>query len=435
METAPGMADLVTPLSATLKPDSSRTVLRPFSPGDPSGFVKGGNSRTQRIIDRVLSLPQRELRGKLDRIMRELDSRERDPERLIRRRADQVLEAETSRTVDDPDRRLLIGAYFSEEFSFESAALFNPSAVRHPDQSGLAEGDTRLVMSLRGIGEGHVSSVTFRTGVWKADGALELNPPAEVASGPDVVREPMANGEIIVRLTCAGSRDISETVIFPFMSSQGRGIEDLRLVEFTDADGTTTYRGTFTAFSGMDVRQGLLQTDDFRNFESRGVEGELYAGKGMALFPRMVGGRYAMLSRHDNENIWLVFSDDLYAWSGGEKLICPKYPWDFVQMGNCGSPLEIDEGWLVLTHGVGAVRNYCIGAALLDKDDPSKVLGRTAEPILQPEPGERGGYVPNVVYSCGGVLRGRSLFLPYGVADQFADFAVVDVDALVAMMS
>ena len=429
------MTSLITTLPVTLKPDSARTVIRPFSPGDPSGYVQAGSTRTIRIIDRVLSVPQADVRAKVDGVRTQLDARERDPERQFLRRAKEVLGAETSRTVDDPDRLLLLGAYFSEEFAFESAALFNPSVVRHPDQSGLGEGDTRLVISLRGIGEGHVSSLTFRTGVWRADGSLEIDEVAEFATGPEVERSEMENGQVRVCLDCHGSEEISETVIFPFMSSQGRGIEDVRLVEFTDGDGRRSYRGTFTAFSGMDVRQGLLQTSDFRSFEARGVEGELYNGKGMALFPRMIGGRYAMLSRQDNESIWLVFSDDLYAWSGGQRLITPKYPWDFVQMGNCGSPIELDEGWLVLTHGVGAVRNYCMGAALLDKDDPGKVLARSAEPFLHPQPDERGGYVPNVVYSCGALLRGRRLLLPYGVADQFSEFGVVDVDALLASLS
>jgi predicted GH43/DUF377 family glycosyl hydrolase len=224
-------------------------------------------------------------------------------------------------------------------------------------------------------------------------------------------------------------------VIYPFVPSQGRGIEDVRMVEFTDDDGTTDYRATYTAFNGTDVRQGLMRTSDFRNFEMRGVRGELYAGKGMALFPRKIGGRYFMLSRQDNENLWLVSSDEFAAWSGGDKIITPKWPWEYIQIGNCGSPIELDEGWLVLTHGVGAVRNYCIGACLLDKNDPSKLLARLEKPLLEPDGDARDGYVPNVVYSCGALLRDRTLLLPYGEADNFATFATVEVDRLLAAMS
>ena len=254
------------------------------------------------------------------------------------------------------------------------------------------------------------------------------------AVGPRTRRREMPNGRLIVHLDCDDARSIDGTVIYPFLPSQGRGIEDVRFVDFTDGDGRTTYRGTFTAFSGSEVRQGLVQTSDFRSFEARGVEGELYAGKGMALFPRMIGGRYAMLSRQDNESIWLVFSDDLYRWSGGEKLLSPRYAWEYVQIGNCGSPIEIDEGLLVLTHGAGGARTYCIGAVLLDKDDPSRVLGRLREPLLEPSD-ERDGYVPNVVYSCGALVRDRVLLLPFAVADSATRFATVSIDDLLARMT
>jgi predicted GH43/DUF377 family glycosyl hydrolase len=330
---------------------------------------------------------------------------------------------------------MVIGAYFSEEFSFESAALFNPSVVRHPDQSGAADGATRILVSLRGIGEGHISSLTFRCGVWNADGSVNLDKASPFALGPDVKRESGADGQLIVHLSFDAREDLSETVIYPFMPSQGRGIEDCRLVEFTEEDGSVDYRGTYTAFNGADVRQGLLRTGDFKTYEMRGVQGSHYSGKGMALFPRRVSGRYMMLARQDNENIWLVSSDNYYDWDGGEKIIAPKWPWEFIQMGNCGSPIEIDEGWLVVTHGVGFARNYCIGACLLDKADPSKVLARTANPILEPDDGSRAGYVPNVVYSCGGLLRGRTLLLPYGVADNYAAFATIEIDDLVKAMS
>ncbi len=428
------MAAFVTLMPVSIKPDPTRTVVRPFELSDPDKFSVPGHSRAQRIVDRVMALQPDELEAERRTVMASLDERHRDVDATLMRRFEELEGLTLDRSSVDTDHALLIGAYFSEEFSYEAAALFNPSATPHPDQSGLAEGDTRFVVSLRGIGEGHVSSMAFRTGVWKADGSVALDAPSRYAVGPTLERETGSEGQLIAHLHCGGSREISETVIFPFLPSQGRGIEDVRLVHFTDEDGSQTWRGTFTAFNGSDVRQGLLQTDDFRSFEMRGVLGELYQTKGMALFPRKVHGRYMMLGRQDNENVWLVQSDDLYHWNGGEKVVTPRWPWEFVQMGNCGSPIEIDEGFLVLTHGVGTVRNYCVGACLLDKDDPSKLLARVTQPVLEPS-GERDGYVPNVVYSCGGFVRERQLLLPYGVADTFSNFATLDIDALLGSMS
>jgi predicted GH43/DUF377 family glycosyl hydrolase len=334
-----------------------------------------------------------------------------------------------------PNQAQLIGAYFSEEFSFESAALFNPSVVPHPDQSGTPKGGTRFILSLRGIGEGHVSSLIFRTGLWRANGSIEIDKPCPRAVGPRIRRSTLASGARVVHLYHEGDADISEMVIYPFMPSQGRGIEDARFVRFTEKDGAVDFRATYTAFDGSDVRQGLLRTADFKTFEAHGVQGSMYNGKGMALFPRRIDGRFMALGRQDSESIWLLASDDVYAWSGGQKIISPKWPWEFIQIGNCGSPIELDEGWLVLTHGVGHVRNYCIGASLLDKADPSKLLARTSRPLIAPTGRQRDGYVPNVVYSCGSYLRDRTLLVPYGVADNFATFATVSIDGLLGAMS
>lgn len=417
-----------------LRADPVRTVLRSFVPGDVERFAAPGEGRTRQIVSRVLALDPAELARQSTRVLDPLRERHRDVEEWLLRQFDGLdLEEAEARRVGR-DQRLLIGAYFTLEYSFESAALFNPSIVQHHDQAGMAPGDTRFIMSLRGIGEGHLSSVTFRTGVWRADGSIAMDEAGDFAVGPKVDLAKLANGRAIAHLTSGGARDISESVIFPFLESQGRGIEDLRLVLFSDPDGSKRYRGTFTAFNGTEVRQGLLQTEDFVGYELRGVEGDLYAGKGMALFPRMIGDRYAMLSRQDNRSIFLVYSDDLYHWSGGERVLEPKYPWEWTQIGNCGSPIEIDEGFLVLTHGVGAVRTYSIGAALLDKDDPSRVLGRLSTPLLEPS-GERSGYVPNIVYTCGALLRGRDLLLPFAIADDFTRFCTVSVDRLVARLS
>jgi predicted GH43/DUF377 family glycosyl hydrolase len=374
------------------------------------------------------------LRAELAAVIRPLAARHRGLEAVFARRYDGLDGVSMDRSTISREQGLLIGAYFSEEFSFESAALFNPSIVRHPDQSGVEPGALRFILSLRGIGEGHVSSVTFRTGLWTSDGDVTIDAPGRYAVAPRMERSESATGELIVTLICEEAQNISELVIYPFMPSQGRGIEDVRLVEFTDDHGAQDFRGTYTAFNGSEVRQGLLRTSDFKTFEMRGVQGSMYSGKGMALFPRQINGRYMMLGRQDNENIWLLSSDDVCSWSGGEKIIAPRWPWEFVQMGNCGSPIEIDEGWLVLTHGVGPMRNYCVGASLLDKDDPAKVLGRLANPLLAPRSELRDGYVPNVIYSCGAILRDRTLLLPFGASDNFAGFATVDIDALVAAM-
>ena len=426
------MADIANRLPGLLRPDAARTVLRPFIVEDPS---TSDCPRTRRVIDRILGLDDARLRGELQVFADDLENRHRDVDRLLQRRYEELSGLMTDRAPATPDQCKLIGAYFSEEFSFESAALFNPSVVPHPDQSGVEGGGLRILVSLRGVGEGHISSLTFRTGTWGADGAVTMDDPSKYAVGPRIERTEGRHGELIVHLLCDGAQDISENVIYPFMPSQGRGIEDVRLVEFTDDDGAKDYRGTYTAFNGADVRQGLLRTNDFKIFELRGVRGDLYSGKGMALFPRKIDGRYMMLGRQDNENIWLLSSHEFDAWSGGEKIISPQWPWELIQIGNCGSPIEIDEGWLVLTHGVGVVRNYCIGACLLDKADPSKVLARTSRPLLAPDGGSRDGYVPNVVYSCGALVRDRTLLLPYGVADSFAAFATVKLDELIRAMT
>jgi predicted GH43/DUF377 family glycosyl hydrolase len=339
-------------------------------------------------------------------------------------------------TAVSDDQAHLIGAYFCEEYAFEAAALFNPSIAPAPDQTGVPDGALRFILALRGVGEGHVSSITFRTGLLNADGSVSIDTPSQRAVSPRIKLIPGgAPDDPGVRLFCEDSHDLSETVIFPVTDHQRHGIEDLRLVRFIDDDGNATYLGTYTAFSGSDIREELLRTIDFETIDLTALTGSAAQGKGMALFPRKIAGRYAMLGRQDHENIWLLTSTDLYHWEGGAKLLSPRWPWEFVQMGNCGSPIEIAEGWLVLTHGVGAVRNYCIGACLLDKTDPSKVLARITLPLIHPGATERYGYVPNVAYSCGALVHGRLLLLPYAIADNITTFATVPLDALLAAMS
>ncbi|MGA1797961.1 glycoside hydrolase family 130 protein [Sphingomonas sp. 4RDLI-65] len=427
--------DLVTFSDVMLTPDPSRTVIRPFNIEYPGPFKVEGHPRASRVIDRVLSLTTDELHTERARVTASLDERHRDVDAMLLHRFGEVMATvQDSRTITH-DQQVLIGAYLSEEYSFEAAALFNPSMVLHPEQDDAPEGGLRFILSLRGIGEGHVSSVTFRTGSWSPTQGFAVDRASPTAVPPRI--EPSDRGATDggpTRLYCGGSREVSETVLFPILPSQRQGIEDMRLVRFFDGEAHH-YLGTYTAFSGSETRCEMLRGEDFKTFEMQPMRGTVAATKGMALFPRKIDGRYAMLGRQDNENIWYLTSDDILTWNGGTRIVEPKWPWEYIQMGNCGSPIEIDEGWLVLTHGVGSVRNYCIGACLLDKDDPTRLLARLTDPLIAPSPDERDGYVPNVVYSCGGIVHERTLLLPFGVADNFASFATVDVGRLVAAMA
>jgi len=429
----PQTADFWHRAHVVLKPDPSRTVLRPFDVAYPAAYSKRKGARVEAIIQRMLTIDERMIKRGLRFVDELLDSRQRNLRSILLRQFDQVKEYVPEGAELSEDRKLLIGGVFSEEYAFEAAALFNPSIVRHWDQSGLKPGAVRFILSLRGIGEGHVSSVTFRTGVW--DGALgvRVESPSGYAEPPQIETRGKDDAELLLHF--GDIEEISEAVLFPMTPSQSRGIEDLRLVIFTEEDGTQLYVGTFTAFDGINIHQEILTTKDFCHFGMRPMEGKVAENKGMALFPRRIDGRYAMLGRQDNENIWLMYSDDLHRWDEAEKIIAPLHPWEFVQMGNCGSPIEIEEGWLVMTHGVGLLRNYTIGACLLDKDDPSKVIARSNIPLLRSGPEQRDGYVPNVVYSCGSLIQDRRILVPYGVADNFATIVTGDVDALLSHLS
>jgi predicted GH43/DUF377 family glycosyl hydrolase len=425
---------LIRTLDVTLGPDPSRTVIRPFLPGDPAAFANP-EARPTRIIRRVLGLGEKAVADQLNRTWASLDERHRDVPDILQRQFEAVAKyVPHDRDLTERDR-MLIGAYLSAEYSFEAAALFNPSVVAHPDQAGCPNGATRFIVSLRGIGEGHLSSVAFRTGLWNADGTVTLDPSSPTAVPPIIEQPDGWHDDDTIQLDCRGSREPSETVLFPIVESQARGIEDLRLTWFVSDEFPSTYLGTYTALGAKGVRQEMLQTSDFRVFKMHPVKGALADAKGLALFPRKVGDCYMAVSRHDNENLWLARSSDLFTWEPGDKLLEPEAPWELTQIGNCGSPIEIDEGWLLLTHGVGVVRNYCMGAVLLDKEDPGKVIGRLADPLIEPQDDDRDGYVPNVVYSCGAMARGRELLLPYAVADEFTRFAVVSIDRLLAAMT
>ncbi len=423
-------ANVFKKLEIELKPDPSRTVIRPFSFSYPEAFAADRPSRAQKVAQRVMALDPALRKRMVELLAKPMEERHRNADDVFRRRFAEVQDELDIGDID-ADEALLLGAYFSQEYAFESAALFNPSIARIDDEPGSATGGVKFVLSLRGIGEGHISSVTFRTGEWGPDDRLVIDPASPHGVPPRIDR----NQDGWVRLLCDDSQDASETVIFPVLPSQRQGVEDLRLVNFTDHDGVRSIIGTYTAFDGRKVQQEMLRGVDMRTFEMRPLAGAMTGYKGMALFPRRIDGQFVMLGRQDSETIWLLRSDDLYTWDRGTPIMAPKYPWEFVQLGNCGSPIEIDEGWLVFTHGVGMVRGYCIGACLLDKADPSRVLARTPSPLLFPSAEQRGGYVPNVTYSCGGLLQGRRILLPYAIGDEYTAFATAQVDDILSVMA
>ena len=332
-------------------------------------------------------------------------------------------------------RQQLIGAYFCHEYSYAAAALMNPSIVPHPDQSGLDKQTIRILMSLRAVGEGHISSIAFREGLVSSNGAFQLAPEPPFATAADAPDLDTISGDGPATVYRQEDTNPSGMVIFPVTPAQANGLEDLRLTQFTHDDGTQEYFGTYTAYSGRDIRSELMRTTNFREIDLIPMTGDASRNKGMALFPRKIDGRYMMVGRQDGQNLFLIQSDDVTHWDEGQLLMTPKFPWELIQIGNCGSPILIDEGWLLLTHGVGAMRQYSIGAVLLDRDDPSKILGRTRHPVLQAEDDDRNGYVPNVVYTCGGMRVGDQLFMPYGISDSSIGFAFLPLKELVAALN
>ena len=418
-----------------LRPDPTRVVVRPFKPSvEPRDLNPTDKTRANHIVGRVLGLEADAVEQQLAEVLENFEGRHRNLLEIFDARAVEMEAALKPHALLTKSQRYLVGAYFLHEYSFEASALFNPSIVRHFDQAGAPAGGCRFVLSLRAVGEGHISSLTFRSGSIAADGSVAIDPTARLASIPKIrKRTSRANGDE-VEVIFRPEEDLSERVIFPITDAQANGIEDARFVEFED-DGRKTFYATYTAYSGRAIRSELLETTDFQTFRMTPLSGTSTHNKGMGLFPRKIGGRYAMIGRQDNENLHLIFSDDLYTWNGGLSFIQPAYPWEFVQIGNCGSPIELDEGWLVLTHGVGPVRKYSIGAVLLDKNDPAKVLARTREPLVRPEPTERAGYVPNVVYTCGAMRHGERIVLPYAISDTFSNFATIRVAALLSALA
>ncbi|MDR3638973.1 MAG: glycoside hydrolase family 130 protein [Isosphaeraceae bacterium] len=471
-----------------LKPTNSRVVIRPFEPTNEHRFEK--------IIARVGSLAEPEVDRLLEGVMREFRERHQRTREFLLNRYEQVRRHLLTDRPLSEGRRLLIGSYFTQEYALESAALFNPSMVWHPDQSSLPEGWRRFILSLRATGEGHISSITFRSGTIDAQNRIRMDDPTRFVTAPELVPnklydktlfhrkltelgtngplteqvmaslgdqftlrdlefsvqnvqkynrtrqrefEPIAHTMLVLakanyEIHYVSQLDVSERVIFPSSPTETNGIEDARFVRFTHEDGHSSYYATYTAYDGRVILPQLVETDDFLHFKVSTLNGPEVRNKGFALFPRLINGQYAMLSRQDNENIYLMYSDMPHFWYSKELIAKPTYPWEFVQLGNCGSPIETEAGWLVLTHGVGPMRKYAIGAFLLDLNDPSRLLGRLETPLLEPDASEREGYVPNVVYSCGGVLHGRELVIPYAMSDYASTFATVALDDVLAAM-
>jgi predicted GH43/DUF377 family glycosyl hydrolase len=418
-----------------LRPDPERVVLRHFKPStDPRDLHPTDMRRANHIIDRLLGLDPETARLELAEVLDGFLGRHRCLLAALEARTDAMEVAHATHPSLTQLQRQLIGAYFLHEYSFEAAALFNPSIVVHPDQSGVPPDERRFVLSLRAVGEGHVSSLTFRSGIVAADGTVTIDPSTQLASLPHLEGRDSGAPRDCIEIAFAPEGDLSERVIFPLTDAQANGIEDARFVEFDD-DGRKTFYATYTAYDGRAIRSELLETDDFRRFKMTPLTGSAARNKGMALFPRRLRGQYAMIGRQDNENLYLIYSGDLYSWEEGVPILKPQFPWEFIQIGNCGSPIELDEGWLLLTHGVGAMRTYCIGAVLLDKQDPSRVLARSPQPLVRPEPWERAGYVPNVVYTCGAMRHGNRIILPFAICDTYCAIATIEIAALLAAMT
>lgn len=423
-------------LDQRLHADPSRVVLRPFHLGwqGPGGH----GARAAKLVADVVALSEDEAAEEYTRVLHDFEERHWQTEQLFEER---YAEIETMLDFDGSSlsarRKRLIGAYFCHEYTYAAAALMNPSIVQHPDQSGMGEGAVRFVMSLRAVGEGHISSIVFREGIALPDGQFELWPQSHFATAmqADDSMAACIGDDCPVTVHRHAESTLSNSVIFPITEQQRGGLEDLRLVRFDHGGGDYEWVGTYTAYSGASIRSELMLTRDFRRFVLEPIKGKAGRNKGMALFPQKIGGQFCMVGRQDGKNLFLLRSDRLDCWDDdGTLLMEPKYPWEFVQIGNCGSPILTEHGWLLFTHGVGAMRKYALGCALLDRDDPSRVIARSAKPILTAIDADRFGYVPNVVYTCGALLVGEQLLVPYGISDSAVGFATTSVADLLAMM-
>jgi predicted GH43/DUF377 family glycosyl hydrolase len=468
--------------------DTSRVITLLHLPDD--------RYRISKIIQRVMSMSETAAKNSISQIMIDFSGRHEDIGHTFERHLNEVKGYLPRDAMLNDVQRALIGAYFTKEYAIESAALFNPSIVPHPDQSHLNKGSLRFVMSLRATGDGHVSSIVFRSGVLDRHNTFLFDPISDYVETPDLQLDPVykrnifqrklnemgASNEIIVYVLNQMPEDftyneliekigilranpqfsetiqnrtfeivrwladsnyevsfhpdhrISERVIFPVSRNESRGIEDARFVQFFNDNGEVVYFATYTAYNDNTILPQLIETKDFIKFNILTLNGKAVQNKGMALFPRKIGDRYAMLSRQDGENNHIMFSDNIHFWQKSKIIQEPEFPWEFMQIGNCGSPLETDEGWIVLTHGVGPMRKYCIGAILLDLENPTKIIARLEEPLLAPHEKEREGYVPNVVYSCGAIIHNNELVIPYAMSDINSGIATVEVNELLTCM-
>jgi predicted GH43/DUF377 family glycosyl hydrolase len=485
-------AGLVTRNPERVAANPARVIVQLFVPGQ-EGFELQ-ESRAGVVLKRILALTDDDVRSALDDVIVRFDARHRDLAGTFRQHAHELADRLDPTIQLSDARMLLLGATFTSEYAIEGAALCNPSMVAHPDQTGTAPGSLRFAMSVRGIGEGHRSSIGFRTGVVDADGRATLDEPAPFAtkgrvSGAlldaavfrgelsrlgsagetanyvfDVLGERFTRSDLdeginnlranlrtrshaertvgLIRTIAArfyaiefpSDVTLSERVLWPAMEAEQAGMEDARFVRFVDDDGSVTYYATYTAYSGSHISQQLLETNDFQSFTSGPLVGKAAANKGLALFPRRINGRYAAMSRSDRETNTVAFADHLAVWTSASPCQQPTESWEALQLGNCGPPIETEAGWLVLTHGVGPMRTYSIGAILLDLDEPTRMLGRLRRPLLSPAPDEQNGYVPNVVYSCGALVHADTLVIPYGIADGAIGIATAPLPELLAEM-
>jgi len=469
--------------------ESSRVITRFYMPGSVE--------QISHIIQRVLALSEDDVKQSLDQIITDFSTRHKDIWEVFDRNFNEVKNYIPDGTVLSEERRFLIGACFTHEYAIQAAAFFNPSIVMHTNQSNLKQGCVRFIMSFRSTGEGHISSIEFRSGILDERNKIHFDEVSRFVETPEVIKNPTfdkyvfqlkledmeskneVSDEILKDLSDRFSfyeletaiqrefdahrgerlpllhdtvekilwlarsnyelrfrkdKRISEKVIFPVSENESRGIEDARFVHFYNGDDEPIYYATYTAYNGFNILPMLLETRDFNTFKIRTLNGDAVQNKGMALFPRKINGKYMMISRQDGENMFIMSSDNIHFWQKAELLQKPEYLWEFIQIGNCGSPLETAEGWILLTHGVGPMRKYCIGACLLDLEDPTKVIGRLSEPLLSPTEEEREGYVPNVLYTCGSIFHNNDLIIPYSMSDTSSGIAVVPVEDLLSSM-
>lgn len=425
---------LVTRVGPVVRARPERVLARPFIPSRERLLDDDG--RPTGVLARVLGLEEAVVVTTLAAVRDRFADRHRDLDPVFATSLDRIAHLVPHLDALSGDRRSLLGAVLTNEYAVEGAALFNPSAVAHPDQSGLAVGECRFVMSLRAVGEGHLSSVEFRTGVFGPGDQVRLDPPGRFVEVGTVRVEPDRPGapEGTYRVEFPAATALDGRVLVPQSRAESHGMEDVRFVRFTGGDGTIAYRGTYTAYDGSQIAPHLIETSDFRRFTVSPLSGPAASNKGLALFPRTVRGRYVALTRSNGESNGIASSSDGHRWSSPTPLAGGGGTWQLVQSGNCGSPVETPAGWLVLTHGVGPVREYAIGALLLDLENPTRVLGELREPLLRATADEREGYVPNVLYSCGSLLVGERLLLPYGSSDESVRFAVVDLALLLGRL-